>query len=133
MITKFKLEDLNKLNNLLDEFNYHFTPDNFNNEFINLLVYDDYKGVLIYDYIYDRIEIEYIIVDKRYRQQGIATKLLNFMESQYSNCKNITLEVKKSNIPAINFYKKNGFVCGAIREKYYNDEDGILMIKNLGE
>ena len=48
-----------------------------------------------------------------------------------NECDNITLEVKESNKSAINFYLKNGFIEVARREKYYQDEDGILMIKEM--
>ena len=46
---------------------------------------------------------------------------------------NITLEVRESNLSAINFYKKNGFNEITKRKNYYKDENGILMLKNLGE
>jgi ribosomal protein S18 acetylase RimI-like enzyme len=41
--------------------------------------------------------------------------------------KNITLEVRKDNYPAIHVYKSLGFVEKAIRKNYYKGIDGILM------
>ena len=41
--------------------------------------------------------------------------------------KDITLEVKIDNVPAISIYKKFGFKKVAIRKNYYNGTDGILM------
>ena len=41
--------------------------------------------------------------------------------------KDITLEVKMDNFPAISLYEKNGFERKAIRKGYYNGIDGILM------
>ena len=40
-----------------------------------------------------------------------------------------TLEVRASNLPAINLYKKYGFETNGIREKYYqdNNEDALIM------
>lgn len=134
MIKKLELKDLDKLNELLSNFNYKLTIEELiNNEFLNILIYDDFKGVIVYDYIYDRIEIEYIIVGKKYRRLGIASELLNFIEKKHSNIKNITLEVKESNNIAINFYQKNGFKEITKRKNYYKNENGILMIKKLGE
>ena len=134
MIKELELNDLDKLNELLSTFNYKLTSEKLkNNEFLNILIYDDFKGAIVYDYIYDRIEIEYVIVDKKYRRLGIASELLNFIEKKHSNIKNITLEVKESNNIAINFYKKNGFEKTVRRKNYYENEDGILMIKKLGE
>ena len=44
--------------------------------------------------------------------------------------KNITLEVKIDNYPAIKVYEDNGFKMVAIRKGYYNGIDGILMERN---
>lgn len=135
MIREFEEKDFTSVNNLLNIFNYNLDNRSFDNDFLRILIYEEdiIKGVLVYQYLYDRIEIDYIIVDIEYRNLGIATKLLNFIENKYKNIDNITLEVRESNISAINFYIKNGFKEVAKRKNYYNDEDGILMIKNLGE
>ena len=135
MIKDFEEKDLNYINKLLNNFKYQLSEKSFNNDFLKVLVYEDkiIKGILVYQYIYDRIEIDYIIVDNKYRRCGIASKLLKFIETKHNNIKNITLEVRESNKEAINFYLKNGFKEVTKRKNYYNDEDGILMIKNLGE
>ena len=89
------------------------------------------KGIIVYELLYDRIEIEYIIVDVEYRKRGIGTLLLNEIEQK--GIKNITLEVRESNKEAIEFYKKNGYRIEAIRKNYYGSENGYLMLKELGE
>lgn len=132
MIKELDLKKIDKVNNLLKEFDHEITKEELeDNKFLNVLLYDD-KGIIVYDYIYDRIEIEYIIVDKNYRNMGIATKLLEYVENKHK-VNNITLEVRKSNEVAINFYKKNGFNEVAVRKNYYKGEDGILMMKKIGE
>ena len=83
------------------------------------------KGLLVFEEIYDRVEIDYILVFDEYRKQGIGTKLLNYFPKDIS----ISLEVKESNRVAINFYEKNGFKVVATREKYYNGEDALLMCR----
>lgn len=135
MIRELKEKDLLIANKLLETFNYKLDNESFNNDFLKVLVYEEefIKGILVYKYLYDRAEIDYIIVDNNYRNLGIATKLLNFMENKHKNIINITLEVRESNREAISFYKKNGFKEVTKRKNYYKDEDGILMIKNLGE
>ena len=127
-------KDIELLNPLLKELNYELNSDNFNNEFLKVVVYEEDKilGTLVYTYIYDRIEIEYIVVDKNNRRKKIATKLLKFIEENY-NIKNITLEVRRSNKVAISFYKRNGFSVASIRKNYYPNEDGLLMIKKFGD
>lgn len=105
---------------LLNEFN--------NNPFIKvLLLIEDNKviGYLYYSDIYDRVEINQIEINSFHRNCGNGKKLMEYMIQNVD--KNITLEVKKDNIPAINLYKRNGFVEVAIRKGYYQGTDGILM------
>ena len=135
MIREFIKKDTERVNELLKDFNYKIDKKSFNNDFLKILIYEEnfIQGILVYQYLYDRIEIDYIIVDKNYRNRGIATKLLDFIENNYNNLKNITLEVRESNEEAIKLYLKNNFKEITKRKNYYKDEDGILMIKNLGE
>lgn len=135
MIRELEEKDYISVNSLLNTFNYNLDKESFNNDFLKVLIYEDgsIKGILVYQYLYDRIEIDYIIVDTKYRNLGIATKLLKYLEIKHKNIYNITLEVRESNLTAINFYLKNGFKEVIKRKNYYKDEDAILMIKNLGE
>lgn len=90
-------------------------------------------GYLEYSLIYDRIEIDNLMVIDEYRRQGIGTKLMAYLVSEAIELKvvNITLEVRVSNEIARNLYKKFGFREVALRKYYYGDEDGILMEKNV--
>ncbi len=82
-------------------------------------------GYLYYSDIYERAEINQIEVEVLHRNCGKASNLLQKMISLVE--KDITLEVKKDNIPAMNLYKKFGFEKKAIRKGYYHGIDGILM------
>lgn len=107
-----------------------------NSPFTNTLVYLDNNkvlGFLIYDVIYEKVEIVYIFTRKDCRNKHIASDLLNKLIIEVSDKDNITLEVSVENIKALNLYKKFGFVEIAKREKYYNDVDGILMEKKLND
>lgn len=133
MIRELKIDEIKEANKLLSKFNYNIKLDSFQSDFFRCLIYYDYsiKGIVVYNHIYDRIEIEYIIVHENYKRQGIGTKLLKELEK--NNINNITLEVRESNIVAINFYKKNGFKKAATRKNYYGSENGYLMLKELGD
>lgn len=99
-----------------------------NNPFGAYLLYQkDQKivGYLYYSKIYDRIEVNEIEVLKIYRRQNIASSMLDYLLINIS--KDITLEVRESNYPAINLYKKFGFTKLAIRKNYYKNEDALLM------
>jgi len=90
-------------------------------------------AVLDYSLIYDRIEIDNIIVNEEYRNKKIGTKLLEYIIklSEEQGLSNITLEVRKSNAIARHLYEKMGFKEVAIRKYYYGDEDAILMEKKV--
>lgn len=127
-----EIKDIEIINKKLSNFNTSVKEIGVYTKYSGYVDNDLIVGFLSFDFIYDRAEINYIFVEKDYRQQGIATKLLNYMLDICDNeCKNITLEVKESNKSAIKFYLKNGFIEVARREKYYQDEDGILMIKEM--
>lgn len=99
-----------------------------NNPFGAYLLYQkDQKivGYLYYSKIYDRIEVNEIEVLEIYRRQNIASSMLEYLLINIS--KDITLEVRESNYPAINLYKKFGFTKLAIRKNYYKNEDALLM------
>lgn len=90
-------------------------------------------GFLVYDLIYERCEIEYIAVLNEYRNKQIASKLLEYLINDCINNKviNISLEVNVNNTSAINLYKKFDFKIEAIREKYFNNDDAYLMVKEV--
>lgn len=77
--------------------------------------------------------INNIAVLKEYRHRGIATEIIKEINKVSEGCEFITLEVRQSNITAVNLYKKNGFKQVAIRKNYYNNpiENAIIMTKFL--
>ena len=89
-------------------------------------------GELKYSLIYERMEVDNILVKEKYRGRGIGTKLMSYLVSEAIHHKviNITLEVRVSN-RTINLYKKFCFREVALRKYYYGDEDAILMEKQV--
>jgi ribosomal-protein-alanine N-acetyltransferase len=85
--------------------------------------------------ILDEAHITNIAVHPEYRGEGIGNKLLNGLVdiSKETMIKRMTLEVRKSNDPAINLYKNNDFIEVGIRPGYYSDtnEDAIIMWKEV--
>ena len=121
------------INSFLKYFN---TKINYISEFNKYLIYsidDKNIGFIDFSFIYDRIELNYIYVEKLYRNKNIASKLMDkLIEFAIDNkCINITLEVDESNDAAINLYKKYGFTIATIRKKYYGKNDGYLMIREM--
>lgn len=117
------LELLNKY--FLDEIGKN--PFNIYAKSIAYIDQNDIKGLIVYEDIIDRIEIDYVIVVEKYRKQGIASKMLSYLINKYK-C-DITLEVNSTNSIAINLYKKYGFQPVTVRKNYYGSSDAILMIR----
>ena len=94
---------------------YSYTVDNEN------------AGFIIFDIIYDRCEIIDVYTVEKFRNMGIATKLINEIINDYE-INNITLEVSVDNCVAIKLYEKLGFKSVALRKEYYNGTDAFLML-----
>ena len=127
MIIEVEKEDI-KLNKFLINNNINKPIDS---PFAKEVIYienDTVIGYLSYSIMYEKAEINNIYVLGQYRSQGIGSKLLDYLVKKCKICENITLEVRKNNTNAICLYKKYGFKEVAVREKYYNGVDGILMM-----
>ncbi len=97
---------------------YSYTVDNEN------------AGFIIFDIIYDRCEIIDVYTVEKFRNMGIASKLINEIINDYE-INNITLEVSVDNCVAIKLYEKLGFKSVALRKEYYNGTDAFLMLKEV--
>jgi [ribosomal protein S18]-alanine N-acetyltransferase len=84
-------------------------------------------------FIVDEAHITNIAVHPDYRGQKIGEKIVEAMmaAAQRESIISLTLEVRVTNIPAINLYKKLGFEDIGIRKGYYSDtgEDALIMWK----
>ena len=133
MVRFYKDSDDESVNKLL--FSFDGNIDLNSNPFYKCLIYEEkgILGVIVFEEIYDRIELDYIIVNDNYRRRGIASKLMESLinYAQNNSISNITLEVNENNISAINLYKKYKFDLVSRREKYYKDNDAILMIRKF--
>ena len=90
-------------------------------------------------FVMDECHIGNIAVHPNFRNQGVATSLLNNL---LDNCQeehgtqNLLLEVRVSNEPAINLYHKLGFEDLVVRKHYYKNpngtyEDALIMTKEI--
>ncbi len=88
-------------------------------------------------FIEDVVHLINIAVAKSYQHRRIGTKLLKHLQEEAveENKRYITLEVRRSNETAQEFYKAFCFDVAGVRKKYYSDnhEDAVLMILDLGK
>lgn len=116
----------NSLKNDLGNNNCYYIVAKKQNEIVG------YAGM---ELLVDHADITAVAVNKDYLKQGIATLLLNNIFSKCTELEinKIFLEVRVSNIPAINLYEKLGFKKISTRKNYYdNNENADIYEKDLG-
>ena len=89
-----------------------------------------YIGFRVYD---DQAEMMNFLIDPDYQNEGLGSELLSFClnELHQKQVKLISLEVRKSNKKAQYIYEKFGFKLSHIRKKYYENEDGYVLVKEV--
>jgi ribosomal-protein-alanine N-acetyltransferase len=137
IIKKLSIDDLFKIQMFHVEHskNYKISETNFKN-YLTLPQYSVFAittssqvilGYIILQIALNEADIIYICVHMKYRNQGIATKIL---QCSTWNIQKIFLEVSIDNLAAISLYKKCGFSILNTRKNYINSKDAYLMVKN---
>lgn len=117
---------------------YHWSENSFrteiNNKLASYFVVKDNAKVIAYCGFWNILgeaHITTFAVREEFRKQKIAEQMMLhiFQTAKTQEIKWFTLEVRVSNLPAINLYKKYGFETIGVREKYYqdNNEDALIM------
>ncbi len=92
-------------------------------------------GFLIYWVVHDEVHILNIATDPKVRRRGIARTLLerSLKTGRERACRLATLEVRRSNVAAIELYRSFDFRSVGVRPNYYVDEreDAIVMVCDL--
>ncbi len=88
-------------------------------------------------YVLDEGYISNVAVSPEHRRQGIADMLLDELRlrAQAKRLSFLTLEVRQSNMPARDLYKKHGYTEVGLRRNYYSrpTENAVLMTLFLRE
>jgi len=81
--------------------------------------------------IVDQAHINNLAVRPELRGRGLGTQLLEAVsaEAAHLGAVELTLEVRESNTPALQLYKKAGFTQEAVRKNYYSNpvEDALVL------
>lgn len=81
--------------------------------------------------VIDEMHVGTIAVERSFRRMGIASALMEVIHQQAKEegLLKVYLEVRKSNLPAQNLYRKFGYEIVGVRKGYYadNHEDALLM------
>jgi ribosomal-protein-alanine N-acetyltransferase len=142
-IVKLEKKHLDKIAALEKEcFAIPWSKKSFEDELKNkLAIYfaavdnDEVIGYMGMWHVVNEGHITNVAVSPKHRKKHIASTLLEtaIAEAKKLNMLGLTLEVRKSNTPALSLYKKFGFKPEGIRKEYYEDnrEDAIIMWKYL--
>jgi len=73
--------------------------------------------------------IQHLIVDQRYRRQGIGSALLGaaVQWAREQGLSRLVIEVQTKNYPAIRFCQKHGFAFCGFNDRYYANQDIALF------
>jgi [ribosomal protein S18]-alanine N-acetyltransferase len=92
-------------------------------------------GYLVYWLVGDEFHLHKIAVKREIRGNGIASCLLAqaLVRAAGKGCSRATLEVRRSNLPALRLYEKFGFAVQGTRPRYYDDtgEDALILWADL--
>jgi len=67
-----------------------------------------------------------LAVHPRYRRRGVGRDLITKAIGMFS-FKNISAEVRRSNLGALAFYQKTGFQMVGVIQNYYGNEDALIV------
>lgn len=144
MIRNMTLDDLDQVMEIEKEaFHEHWKRKDFEyevmeNEFSTLKVYEEngkILGMIGYYILFDDAQVTTLAVLKEAQGKKIGSMLMEHMlkACTQKKCAVVSLEVRQSNIKAINLYKKFDFIEMNIRKSYYEDgEDALFMMRALG-
>jgi len=91
-------------------------------------------GYLFAMWILDEMHVNKIAVDARARRSGIADALMArcFEFARAKGIETISLEVRKSNVGAQEFYRHLEFESKYVRQRYYPDgEAAVVMMRRV--
>lgn len=87
-------------------------------------------GYIVYWMMFDECQILNVVVAPEYRKKGYAALMIRqaVRDGVQKSLKRVVLDVRKSNLPAIQLYQKLGFLIARVQKSFYsNGEDAYSM------
>jgi len=92
-------------------------------------------GHVVFWLVQDEVHILNVAADPDFQRRGIGRRLVRAAEAAGLDKGAVlsTLEVRRSNAPAIALYQSQGYAQVGVRPRYYSDngEDALVMTKSL--
>ena len=99
-----------------------------------LLISNLVIGICVFHVVLDEAQINFFVVDEKYRDKGLGSHLMSYLIKQCKKLKitKLFLEVSHTNVTAERFYNRFDFFTVGIRRNYYKDgSDALLKEKKL--
>jgi ribosomal protein S18 acetylase RimI-like enzyme len=80
-----------------------------NETFFGYYIHEELCGAVAIKIEKNVMDIHRLIVSPKHFRKGIAKRLLEFIENNHQDIKTIIVSTGAKNVPAVNFYIKNGF------------------------
>ena len=102
-------------------------------EVIGLLLSNLVIGICVFHVILDEAQINFFVVDQKYRKQGFGSHLMSYLIKQCEKLKinKLILEVSHANVTADKFYSRFDFSTVGIRRNYYKDGSNALLKEKI--
>ena len=96
---------------------------------VGLFLSDLVIGICVFHVVLDEAQINFFVVNQKYRKQGFGSYLMNYLikKCENLNLKKLLLEVSQSNVTAERFYCRFNFSTVGIRKNYYKDGSHALL------
>lgn len=90
-------------------------------------------GVCVLSIFFSSINIDYTIVDPKYRKQGINRAVLEFIDNiaQEQNITKLTANIRETNEASLNSFTQAGFIPEEKTELYKNGDQKVFVFKKV--
>ena len=92
-------------------------------------------GYIVFWLVHDEVHVLNVATDPVVRRRGVGRRLMREAEEDGRRraARLATLEVRRSNAPAIELYRSLGYRQVGVRPRYYQEdgEDALVMVKEL--
>lgn len=93
----------------------------------------DIIAACVVSIFFSSINIDYTVVDPKYRKQGINRAILDFINNiaQEQNITKLTANIRETNEASLNSFAQAGFIPEEKTEQYKNGEQKVFVFKKV--
>ena len=90
-------------------------------------------GICVSQVVIDEVQINYLVVDQKFRKRGFGSFLMNKLIKRYEkqSISKLVLEVSQNNLIAEKFYSSFDFYTVGKRRNYYKDGSDALLKEKI--